>query len=84
MEESVCVSCTIDNMTAIEVKYPVNVMKLVLPNITKLISPVLEVAYNTQYSLGDITLKKVCGSNNGVWHKQISIYHNSSIPYRTK
>lgn len=57
MEELVFLYCTMDNMTDIEGNYIVCTTYQVLPNIIKLTSPVLEVVYNIQYSLGDINLK---------------------------
>ena len=78
MEDSIFLSRIIDNMTAIEVNYAVTTMKQVLPNIVNLISPVLDVAYNLQYSIGDINLQKVSGTSDGVWHKQVSINATTS------
>ena len=84
MEDSIFVYRIIDNTTDVEVNYAVDTMKRMSPNIKNLVSPVLDVAYDVQFSVGGINRQKISGTDDGVWHNQISVNATTAQFYTEK
>ena len=56
-----------DALAAKELNAPVNHLKTIIPNLAKLVSPIIDTAYDIQDDVGDINLKKGLASHNGLW-----------------
>ena len=60
-------------MTAKEIRTAVSFFKKFVRNMPMLISPVLNVAHRLQKIKGDVNLRKVMTSDDGVWKSQICV-----------
>ena len=67
-----------ENLIAEHLNESVHVLKSYVRNLPKLISPVIDVAYNMQKEYGDINLKATKGINNGIWMATIALNAQTS------
>ena len=51
----------------------ISCLKKIIPNISNLISPIIQVAYNMQNEIGSVNLKKMSTSENGIWQSEICV-----------
>jgi len=62
-----------ESSSAIEVGYGVQKLSGVIPNLHKLLSPVVDVAFDMQVDHGDVNLKLVKTSSSGLWQSKVCI-----------
>ena len=62
-----------EKSSAIEVGYGVKKLRAVIPNIHKLLSPVVDVAFDMQADHGDVNLQQVKTSAAGLWQSKVCI-----------
>ena len=60
-----------ESSSAIEIDYAVQNLSCVIPNLHKLLSPVVDVAFEMQVDHGDFNLKKVQTSSSGIWQSKV-------------
>ena len=62
-----------EKLSATEVGYGVMKLSAIIPNIHKLLSPVVDVAFNMQAEHGDVNLQQVETSASGLWQSKVCI-----------
>ena len=72
-------SHNIELKCAFDIKYGVSQLSLVLPNIRKLISPALQIAYHMQNSVGNINFNAVITSEVGIWQSEVCVNASTQI-----
>ena len=63
----------IELMCSEQVTFAVHSISTVFNNSHKIISPMLPVAHKLQEKYGDVNLKKVLTSDNGIWHSELCV-----------
>ena len=62
-----------ESSSANEVGYAVKNLSGVVPNLHKLLSPVVDVAFNMQATHGDLNIQKVQTASSGLWQSKVCI-----------
>ena len=68
----------IEVMAACELKLAIEDMIKVVPSLDKLIAPLLNVAYDTQKTIGDINMKKISTTECGLWQSSVCVNATTS------
>ena len=66
-------AAAIENMAAEEICLGINDLENILPTIRGLIAPILDVCYDYQSEIGNINLKKVPTSDDGLWQTSVCV-----------
>ena len=73
MEQTIESANDINNKCATAITEGISCLKKIIPNISNLISPIIQVAYNMQNKIGSVNLKKITTSENGIWQSEICV-----------
>ena len=73
MKETIESANDINNKCATAITEGISCLKKIIPNISNLISPIIQVAYNMQNKIGSVNLKKITTSENGIWQSEICV-----------
>ena len=65
------ISSTVEDTLSGEMKVDVDSLCTIIPQISKLICPVLQVGYDLQYILGGVNFKEVAVGDCGLWNYSV-------------
>ena len=84
MEKTIASANKIDYKCATVITEGISCMRKIIPNISNLILPIIEVAYNMQNEIGSVNLKKITTSANGIWQSEICVNAKTNQFYTEK